>query len=142
MTFARRPVRLSGGFGILNSGAAGPARRTNTGSFGSGFRIFDMAPGSLFTLPPIAPDLLTFPSRAVCIPLCFPDAVRNLPPRAVAPFPPMLVIRPALSRVSRFCPPLVLAALRAGLLLPPPPPDANRPRLSRLYVLAMAAALL
>ncbi len=71
--------------------------------------------------------------------LSLPLAVRSLPPRAVAPSPPTLVIRPALSRVSLFGP---LGAERAlGRADRLPPVDANRPLLSRLYVLAMVAAV-
>lgn len=78
--------------------------------------------------PPITPARFP-PIRAVCAALSFPLAVRSLPPRAVAPSPPTDVIRPALSRVSRFGP---RGADRAFGRAEPPPPEANRPLLSRL----------
>jgi hypothetical protein len=67
---------------------------------------------------------------AVCFALSPPDAVFNLPPRAVAPSPPTEVMRPELSRVRRFGPRLTFFA--AGLPPELPPPPAKRPRLSRL----------
>ncbi len=68
---------------------------------------------------------------AVCVARSFPPAVRSLPPRAVAPWPPTLVILPALSLVRRFLPLLTgLAAGRPDRVLPPPP--ANLPFASRL----------
>lgn len=70
-------------------------------------------------------------SLVVCVARRFPAAVLSRPPRAVAPFPPTLVILPALSLVSRLAPLLTWRA--GGLLLElPPPPDANLPLLSRL----------
>jgi len=76
-------------------------------------------------------------SRASCVARLFPAAVRSLPPLAVAPCPPTLVIRPALSRVRRFVPRLTI---RAASWRPVPtlPVLENRPRLSRRYVRAMA----
>lgn len=92
--------------------------------------------------PPLAIVLDAAPpfTFATTAPRCFPLAVRSRPPRAVAPSPPTLVIFPALSRVSRFAPRLAIRAL--GLLPPPPPGElANRPRLSRTYVRALATAI-
>ena len=98
----------------------------------------------MFTLARTAPLRLTTPfgaafTRSSCVARRFPAAVRSRPPLAVAPLPPMLVIRPALSRVSRFAP--LLTCLVGGLrpALEPPPP-AKRPSLSRLYVLAMRSS--
>lgn len=70
--------------------------------------------------------------RVVCVARMFPAAVRSRPPLAVAPFPPIEVIRPALSRVRRFRSRLTcLAGGRCRPLLDPPA-LANLPLLSRL----------
>jgi hypothetical protein len=71
--------------------------------------------------------------EAICVARLFPLAVLSLPPRTVAPFRPIPLIRPLLSRFSRL-PALVAARRVAGVLRfgPPPPGElANRPRLSR-----------
>ena len=72
--------------------------------------------------------------EAICVARRFPLAVFNRPPRTVAPSRPIPLIRPLLSRFSRF--PALVAALRvAGVLrfgAPPPGELANLPRLSRV----------
>jgi hypothetical protein len=83
---------------------------------------------SVFLIAPLGVDRLA--DRTVCLALSPPDAVFSRPPRAVAPSPPTLVIRPELSRVRRFGPRLTFFA--AGLPPELPPPPAKRPRLSRL----------
>jgi len=93
-------------------------------------------PCCTFTFARAAPLRLTTPfgaafTRSICLARKFQAAVRSRPPLAVAPFPPTLVIRPALSRVSRFVP--LLTGLAAGRPPPLDPPVlANRPLLSRL----------
>ena len=94
----------------------------------------DLAPFAF----PATPDRFT-PSFATTVPLLFPAAVRSRPPRAVAPWPPTLVIRPALSRVRRFVP---LVAVRTPFFADPPPPPENRPLESRRYVLAIVRSVL
>jgi hypothetical protein len=72
--------------------------------------------------------------EASCVALLFPLAVFSLPPRTVAPFRPIPLMRPLLSRFSRF-PALVAARRVAGVLrfgVPPPGELANRPLLSRV----------
>jgi len=83
----------------------------------------------------LSPPLLIF---AVCVARSLPLAVRNLPPRAVAPSP-VPVIRPALFRVSRFVPLLTrCAGGRAALVVPL---DENRPLASLLYCLRPPRAM-
>jgi hypothetical protein len=67
--------------------------------------------------------------RATTAPRFAPLAVRNRPPLAVAPRPPTLVMRPELSRVSRFVPRVAIRAFGPLLVVPV---LANRPLLSRL----------
>jgi hypothetical protein len=72
--------------------------------------------------------------EASCVARLFPLAVFSLPPRTVAPLRPIPLIRPLLSRFSRF-PALVAARRVAGVLrlgAPPPGELANRPLLSRV----------
>lgn len=100
--------------------------------FGVAPLILAFAPESRRTLPRIVPAVAPRVSRATCVALRFPLAVRSLPPRAVAPSLPMPVILPALSRFN-LLPALVGAFFGAGLaLVPPLPLLANLPLASRL----------